>query len=154
MTNNSRRTTAADTVIFDMKRRGLFFVQNGALYPVGVDGAKMLEGLDGQMFTATLDDEQPVNDARRAALFATVRDWIDNRTPEFMRAFWRNFHGAAPDVSPVDAETVVAVLKKMHGIGSIANGAISDDDLAEFFAFVNRTLDHVAAIDYGLHGGG
>lgn len=136
-----------------MRRRGLFFVKDGALVPVGPDGEKALAGLDGQMFQATLDDEQPVNDARRAALFATVRDWIDNRTPAFMRSFWRNFHGAAPDVSPVDAETVVAVLKKMHGVDSIANGNISDDELADFFAFVNRTLDHVAAIDYALNGG-
>lgn len=127
-----------------MKRGGAFIVKDGVLVPVDTDAEKAVAGLEGQAFAVTLDDERPVNDRRRAALFAWLRDWRASLPDSFNRNFWRNFFGAL--YCPADEKTILDFLKKVHGTKSLATGKCSDAQLADFFRFVQERCDEIKAM--------
>lgn len=124
-------------------RCGMFFVQDGVLVPLSGKEASKIAKLEGQTFEVSLDDERPLNDRARAALFAYVRDWSASLPETFRKAFWKNWHNT--HYAPVDDKAIIDMLKSMYGIKSIATARCGRQEFSDFHAWAVARLEEVSA---------
>jgi hypothetical protein len=128
--------------------KGYFIVKDGQLVPVSDETANKFSSSDGKVFLVSLDDEQPLNDRQRAALFAMVREFEENLPDKFKQVFWQKFH--ENHHAPIETKLIVDMLKSMYGISSIADGRCSKKELSDFVRWAQERLEEIssAALNY------